>query len=99
VSDFFDFSIYVDATEKDLRKWYVERFKKLQKTAFQNPESYFHRYASYSEEELVEFANKIWDEINLPNLRQNILPTRFRADLILEKGESHFVRGVRIRKI
>ncbi len=99
VSDFFDFSIYVDATEKDLRKWYVERFKKLQETAFQKPESYFHRYASYSEEELVEFANKIWNEINLPNLRQNILPTRFRADLILEKGESHFVRGVRIRKI
>ncbi len=99
VSDFFDFSIYVDAAEKDLRKWYVERFKKLQETAFRNPESYFHRYASYSEEELVEFANKVWDEINLPNLRQNILPTRFRADLILEKGECHFVRGVRIRKI
>jgi len=99
VSDFFDFSIYVDAAEKDLRKWYVERFKKLQETAFRDPESYFHRYASYSEEELVEFANKVWDEINLPNLKQNILPTRFRADLILEKGECHFVRGVRIRKI
>ncbi|MCW1735585.1 type I pantothenate kinase [Anaerorudis cellulosivorans] len=99
VSDFFDFSIYVDAAEKDLRKWYVERFKKLQETAFRNPESYFHRYASYSEEELMEFANKVWDEINLPNLKQNILPTRFRADLILEKGECHFVRGVRIRKI
>jgi len=99
VSDFFDFSIYVDAAEKDLRKWYVERFKKLQETAFRNPESYFHRYASYSEEELEEFANKVWDEINLPNLKQNILPTRFRADLILEKGECHFVRGVRIRKI
>lgn len=99
VSDFFDFSIYVDAAEKDLRKWYVERFKKLQETAFRNPESYFHRYASYSEKELEEFANKVWDEINLPNLKQNILPTRFRADLILEKGECHFVRGVRIRKI
>lgn len=99
VSDFFDFSIYVDASEKDLRKWYLERFKKLQETAFQNPESYFHRYASYPEEELLKFANKIWDKINLPNLRQNILPTRFRADLILEKGECHFVRGVRIRKI
>ncbi len=99
VSDFFDFSIYVDASEKDLRQWYLERFKKLQQTAFRNPESYFHQYASYPEEELLEFANHVWDEINLPNLEQNILPTRFRASLILEKGECHFVRGVRIRKI
>ena len=74
-------------------------FQKASENGISKSESYFHRYASYSEEELVEFANKIWDEINLPNLRQNILPTRFRADLILEKGESHFVRGVRIRKI
>ena len=99
VSDFFDFSIYVDAREKDLREWYLERFKKLQKTAFQDPDSYFHQYASYSEKELMAFGNQVWDEINLPNLIQNILPTRFRADLILEKGECHFVRGVRIRKI
>lgn len=99
VSDFFDFSIYVDASEKELRKWYLERFKKLQATAFSDPESYFHRYASYTQEELMKFANEVWDEINLPNLEQNILPTRFRADLILEKGECHFVRGVRIRKI
>ncbi len=99
VSDFFDFSIYVDASEKDLREWYVERFKKLQQTAFQDPSSYFHKYASYSEKKLLKFANEVWDEINLPNLQQNILPTRFRADLILEKGECHFVRGVRIRKI
>lgn len=99
VSDFFDFSIYVDAREKDLREWYLERFKKLQKTAFQDPDSYFHQYASYSEKELLTFGNQVWDEINLPNLIENILPTRFRADLILEKGECHFVRGVRIRKI
>lgn len=99
VSDFFDFSIYVDANEKNLREWYLERFKKLQKTAFQDPDSYFHQYASYSEKELMVFGNQVWDEINLPNLVQNILPTRFRADLILEKGECHFVRGVRIRKI
>src|SRR5690554_5569627 len=99
VSDFFDFSIYVDAREKDLREWYLERFKKLQKTAFQDPDFYFHQYASYSEKELMAFGNQVWDEINLPNLIQNILPTRFRADLILEKGECHFVRGVRIRKI
>lgn len=99
VSDFFDFSIYVDAAEKDIKQWYLERFKTLQTTAFSNPESYFHQYASYNEEELMSFANSVWDEINCPNLVQNILPTRFRADLILEKGEHHFVRGVRIRKI
>ena len=99
VSDFFDFSIYVDASERDLREWYLERFKKLQETAFRDPDSYFHQYAAYSEKELLKFANKVWDEINLLNLQQNILPTRFRADLILEKGECHFVRGVRIRKI
>ena len=99
VSDFFDFSIYVDASERDLREWYLERFKKLQETAFRDPDSYFHQYATYSEKELLKFANKVWDEINLLNLQQNILPTRFRADLILEKGECHFVRGVRIRKI
>lgn len=99
VSDFFDFSIYVDASEKNLRQWYLERFKKLQQTAFRNPESYFHQYASYPEDELMEFANQVWEEINLPNLEQNILPTRFRADLILEKSECHYVRGVRIRKI
>jgi type I pantothenate kinase len=99
VSDFFDFSIYVDASERDLREWYLERFKKLQQTAFRDPDSYFHQYASYSEKDLLKFANKVWDEINLLNLQQNILPTRFRADLILEKGECHFVRGVRIRKI
>lgn len=99
VSDFFDFSIYVDAAEKDIRQWYLERFKTLQQTAFTNPESYFHQYASLDEKELMEFANQVWNEINAPNLLQNILPTRFRADLILEKGEYHFVRGVRIRKI
>jgi type I pantothenate kinase len=99
VSDFFDFSIYVDASEKDLREWYIERFKKLQQTAFQDPGSYFHRYASYPEKKLLKFANKVWDDINRPNLLYNILPTRFRADLILEKGECHFVRGIRIRKI
>ncbi len=99
VSDFFDFSIYVDASEKDLRTWFIERFKKLQKTAFTDPESFFHQYVSLSEEESLKFANEVWDEINRPNLEQNILPTRFRSHLILEKGEGHFVRGVRIRKI
>ena len=99
VSDFFDFSIFVDASNKDLQHWFVERFKTLRQTAFLNPESYFHQYAEMSEEESMDFANMVWDTINLPNLEQNILPTRFRADLILEKGECHFVRGVRIRKI
>lgn len=99
VSDFFDFSIYVDASHKDLRQWFLERFLTLQKTAFLNPESYFHQYADLSEQQSIDFATQVWDDINLPNLEQNILPTRFRADLILEKGECHFVRGVRIRKI
>ncbi len=99
VSDFFDFSIYVDASHKDLRQWFIERFLKLKKTAFLNPDSYFHQFAHSSEKESLKFANQIWDNINSPNLEQNILPTRFRADLILEKGECHFVRGVRIRKI
>ena len=99
VSDFFDYSIYVDAAEKDIRQWYLERFKKLQETAFADPESFFHQYASYSEADLMDFANQVWDEINAPNLVNNILPTRFRADLILDKGECHFVRSVRIRKI
>ena len=70
-----------------------------QEPAFSNPESYFHQYASYNEEDLMKFAVEVWEEINLVNLEQNILPTRFRADLILEKGEYHLVRGVRIRKI
>jgi type I pantothenate kinase len=99
VSDFFDFSIYVDAHEKNLRKWYIERFQTLQQTAFQNPASYFHQYVSLPEEELLRLANTVWEEINLPNLEQNILPTRLRADLILEKGDNHFSRNVRIRKI
>ena len=99
VSDFFDFSIYVDAAEKDIRQWYLDRFKQLQRTAFQNPDSYFHRYNDYSVEELMKFANQVWEEINLPNLEQNILPTRFRADLIIEKSARHFVRGIRIRKV
>ena len=99
VSDFFDFSIYVDAHEKNIREWYINRFRILQQTAFQDPASYFYQYASYSEDELLQLANRVWDEINLPNLEENILPTRLRADLILEKGENHFSRSVRVRKI
>ena len=99
VSDFFDFSIYVDPSHKDLRQLFLEIFFTLQKTAFLNPESYFHQFVDLSEKESLDFATQVWDEINLPNLEKNILPTRFRADLILEKGRCHLVRGVRIRKV
>ncbi|WP_134088247.1 type I pantothenate kinase [Olivibacter sp. XZL3] len=99
VSDFFDYSIYVHANERNLLQWYVSRFRQLQRTAFQNPGSYFHRYASLSEEEATALANSIWDLINKPNLIKNILPTRFRANLILEKGSHHFVKGVKLRKV
>ncbi len=99
VSDFFDFSIYVDANERDLEQWYVDRFLKLQDTAFRNPKSYFHKYRNLSKEESEKLARDIWNRINLPNLRQNILPTRLRADLIIEKNSEHKIRSVRIRKI
>src|SRR6185503_2750228 len=92
VSDFFDFSIYVDAVEADLEQWYVERFLALRDTVFQNPSSYFHRYAHLSRDDAVGTARELWNSINLVNLRQNILPTRERAHLILEKGRDHAVR-------
>jgi type I pantothenate kinase len=98
VSDFFDFSIFVDAEERDLEEWYIQRFKSLRTTAFQNPDSYFHRYAHLTDQESEEMARKIWNEINKPNLEQNILPTRFRASLILEKGNHHFVQSLKLRK-
>jgi type I pantothenate kinase len=99
VSDFFDFSIYVDADESDIEQWYVERFNRLRDTVFTNPSSYFHRYASLSPQEAVETASRIWQTINLVNLHDNILPTRERAHLILEKGRDHSVRNVRLRKV
>jgi type I pantothenate kinase len=99
VSDFFDFTIYVDAKEEDLIQWYVDRFKLLRNTAFRNPCSYFHRYAGLSDQEAEEVAMNIWREINGVNLRQNILPTRGRARLILEKGPHHLVQRVRLRKL
>ncbi|WP_257656835.1 type I pantothenate kinase [Parapedobacter lycopersici] len=98
VSDFFDYSIYVDADPKNLLQWYIQRFQWLRKTAFQQPDSYFHRYADLSEAQSIEMATTIWEEINKPNLIKNILPTRLRADLILEKGSHHFVKSVKIRK-
>jgi type I pantothenate kinase len=99
VSDFFDFSIYVDAEEGDVERWYVERFLTLRETAFKDPASFFTRFAVLDDAEARATARKIWREINRPNLRENILPTRERARLILEKGPDHQVRGVRLRKI
>ncbi len=99
VSDFFDFSIYVDAPEAEIEKWYIERFLTLRDTVFQNPESYFHRYSSLTRDEAISTAHGIWHEINGINLRENIQPTRERADLILEKGIDHTVQGVRLRKL
>lgn len=99
VSDFFDFSIYVDADERDIEQWYVERFSRLRETIFTNPSSYFHRYASLSPDEALATARRIWRTINLVNLHDNVLPTRERAHLILEKGRDHAVRRVRLRKV
>ena len=99
VSDFFDFSIYVDARTDDVRQWYVDRFLSLRETAFSRPESYFHRYAALSDADAVARAERIWDSINAPNLEQNILPTRGRATLVLRKGSDHAVERVRLRKL
>ncbi len=99
VSDFFNFSIYVDAPESHVRRWYIERFQTLRVTAFRMERSYFRRYASLTEEEAVRVAGDIWDRINGLNLKENIAPTRDRADLILQKGEHHAVLGVHLRKL
>ncbi|MBN9032964.1 MAG: type I pantothenate kinase [Rhizobiales bacterium 63-7] len=99
VSDFFDFSIYIDADEDRIHDWYVTRFMRLRQTAFRDPSSYFHRYASISEEDALETAEGLWQNINLKNLRRNILPTRPRADLILRKGDNHLIETVALRKL
>jgi type I pantothenate kinase len=99
VSDFFDFSVYVDAHLEDIRQWYVERFLRLRETAFADPDSYFHRYAALSDEEAVQTALRIWTEINEVNLRENVLPTRSRASLVLAKDRDHSVRRMRLRKL
>lgn len=99
LSDFFDFSVYVDAAAEDIRAWYLERFMSLRQTAFRDPRSYFGRYAQMSEDAALRQAADIWDTINGPNLALNIRPTRGRATAILRKGASHEVKWVRIRKI
>ena len=99
VSDFFDFSIYVDARTADVRKWYIDRFLRLRETSFTQPSSYFHRFAALSDDEATDMAQGIWDAINAPNLEENILPTRSRATLVLTKGADHSVQRVRLRKL
>ena len=99
ISDYFDFSVYIDADEADIRRWYLERFRTLRSTAFADPRSYFHRYAVLSDDEADVPSGQIWDTINGPNLTENILPTRSRADLILRKGPDHLVDHVRLRRL
>ncbi|MGH9583488.1 MAG: type I pantothenate kinase [Bryobacteraceae bacterium] len=99
VSDFFDFSIYIDTDAATVERWYVDRFLRLRETVFQSEASYFHRYAALSEVEATATAHRIWTEINLINLIENILPTRERAHLILEKQQSHAVETVKLRRV
>nr|WP_226345793.1 type I pantothenate kinase [Agilicoccus flavus] len=99
VSDFFDFSVYVDARVDHIRSWYIDRFTRLREIAFAKPESYFHRYASLSDEQARETAEHIWRTINEPNLVDNVLTTRGRATLVLSKGADHSVQRMRLRKL
>ncbi len=99
LSDFFDFSVYVDARTEHIRDWYVSRFLRLRETAFRDPDSYFQKYAALTEDEAVAQATELWDSINGPNLTQNVLPTRSRATLVLRKDRDHSVRYVRLRKL
>lgn len=99
LSDFFDFKIYVDADTQNIAQWFIERFEQLRETAFTNPASYFHRYAEMPYNKALARANEIWATINLPNLQENILPTRSRATLVLHKGTKHAVERVLMRKL
>jgi type I pantothenate kinase len=99
VSDFFDFSIYVNAEEEVIYQWYENRLLTFRESAFKNPSSYFHHYASLTADETRQTATRIWQTINGKNLRENILPTRERADLILHKGPDHSVQWVKLRKL
>lgn len=99
VSDFFDFSIYIDADADLIHHWYISRFMRLRETAFRNPASFFHRYSQLSEEAARAIAEGLWRNINLRNLMENILPTRPRADLILRKGKDHLIEEVALRKL
>lgn len=99
VSDFFDFSIYVDADESIIKQWFIDRFLVLMKTAFKDRRSYFHKYSYMSRQEAVDVSSRIWDEINAVNLHEHIAGTKYHADLILEKGTNHFADKVMLRKI
>jgi type I pantothenate kinase len=99
VSDFFDFSIYLDAQEDVLERWYIDRFLSLRQTAFRDPRSYFRKYAELDDDEAVRVAREIWTTINLENLRNNIAPTRPRASLVLTKGADHRIEEVALRKL
>jgi type I pantothenate kinase len=99
VSDFFDFSIFIDAEEPNIRQWYVDRFLTFRRTVFKNPSSYFHRYAKLNNADATKTALAIWESINAVNLRKNILPTRDRAHLVLRKAKDHSVSSVRLRKL
>ncbi|MGL4831391.1 MAG: type I pantothenate kinase [Propionibacteriaceae bacterium] len=99
ISDFFDFTIYVDADEADIRQWYTERFMTLRQTAFNDPQSFFKSFTDLTDDEAVSFSQQVWNDINGPNLALNVQPTRARATCILRKGHDHRVHGVRIRKI
>ncbi len=99
LSDFFDFKIYVDSDTENITSWFLNRFQKLRESAFTDPASYFHRYAEVPFEVALETAKLIWSTINLPNLRENILPTRSRATLVLKKGTNHRVESVLLRKL
>lgn len=98
VSDYFDFSVFVDAEIEDIRSWYIERFLTLKETAFTQPDAFFSRYTELSRAEAIDIAQDIWERINEVNLTENILPTRDRASLILEKARDHSVKRVRLRR-
>ncbi|MER5950858.1 type I pantothenate kinase [Streptomyces sp. NPDC001904] len=99
LADFFDFSVYVDAREEDIQRWYLNRFKKLRATAFQNPSSYFQKYTQVSEEEALDYARSTWRTVNRVNLLENVAPTRGRASLVITKGPDHKVQRLRLRKL
>ncbi len=99
VSDYFDFSVYVDAKPHVIRDWYINRFRSLKESAFSQPDSYFHRFSELSDTDADELAGEIWDSINAPNLTKNVAPSRGRADLILSKAADHSVRRIQLRKL
>jgi type I pantothenate kinase len=99
LADYFDFSVYVDARADDIERWYMDRFRSLRETAFTDPSSYFRRFAAIPEAEAMDLARDFWHRINLPNLVENVLPTRGRATLVLRKGPDHAIERVRLRKL